>query len=326
MAKPQKVNYVTQHVEAHKRLAADNVSTIDIAIYDALFFIWNYWKWADKLSIHRQDVMSMAKVGSRNSYTASLKKLHEKGYLIYKPSHNALIGSTVTMLIFEPSTEPSTEPSSSPSTAPSTEQCGEPFNKHLETIETLQTEINTLTNKLSSADAEVAASKDLVQERDTEIESLKIQLEKAKRKVAQKEKELATPHWTPLRAAWVAFYKSKFNDAEPTFNAEAGAGLASILKRLQAQTAADLKTKDKKWDEVYAIHVFTHFLMRAFSDEWRANNFRLGILSSHYDSIVNSNPNGKQSTSKPATGGNVDSQSAVAKIIAGNNFLAGHEQ
>jgi uncharacterized phage protein (TIGR02220 family) len=52
----------------------------------------------EELSVNRQDVMSLAKIGNANTYTKLMKDLHEKKYIIYKPSHNPLIGSKVTII------------------------------------------------------------------------------------------------------------------------------------------------------------------------------------------------------------------------------------
>lgn len=123
-----------------------------------------------------------------------------------------------------------------------------------------------------------------------------------------------TPHWNILKELWADFYKKKFNDLEPTFNGGAAAALKSILKRLQQHSSVTTRTKDFPWTEDYAKKVFTHFLQRAYSDTWRAQNFRLSILSSHYDSIITGNETGNTKTGKPATGANVDSKSAYSKI------------
>ena len=79
----------------------DELRAIDISLYNALFLIWNNTEFDTKISINRNDIMKLAKIGSANTYTKSLKKLHDKKYIIYKPSYNALIGSVVTILRFD---------------------------------------------------------------------------------------------------------------------------------------------------------------------------------------------------------------------------------
>lgn len=96
-----KVNYILQHKNAFIKISQDkDITAIDISIYNALFLIWNNCSFADEISINRNDVMNLAKVGNKNTYTSSLKRLNEKGFITYKPSNNPLIGSKVSITIF----------------------------------------------------------------------------------------------------------------------------------------------------------------------------------------------------------------------------------
>lgn len=96
-----KVNYILQHKNAFIKISQDkDITAIDIAVYNALFLIWNNCSFADEISINRNDVMNLAKVGNKNTYTSSLKRLNEKGFITYKPSNNPLIGSKVSITIF----------------------------------------------------------------------------------------------------------------------------------------------------------------------------------------------------------------------------------
>jgi len=97
----QKVDYIQHHKNVNFKMAEDDLSVIDIAIYNALFLIWNHSFFETELSINRNDVMKFAKVGNANTYTKSLKRLHEKKYIIYLPSYNPVIGSKITMCIYD---------------------------------------------------------------------------------------------------------------------------------------------------------------------------------------------------------------------------------
>ena len=77
----QKVDYIQHHKNVNFKMAEDDLSVIDIAIYNALFLIWNHSFFETELSINRNDVMKFAKVGNANTYTKSLKRLHEKNIL-----------------------------------------------------------------------------------------------------------------------------------------------------------------------------------------------------------------------------------------------------
>jgi hypothetical protein len=93
-----KVNYILHHQAVSMKMAQDDIRHTHIALYNALFLIWNNAMFPEELSVNRQDVMSLAKIGNANTYTKLMKDLHDKKYIVYKPSHNPLIGSKVTII------------------------------------------------------------------------------------------------------------------------------------------------------------------------------------------------------------------------------------
>jgi len=98
----QQVNYIEHQKAVYLKMSEDsNITPIHISIYMSLFMIWNNTGFETELSINRNDVMKLSKVGNSNTYTASLKKLTELGYIIYKPSFNPLIGSKVTIITYD---------------------------------------------------------------------------------------------------------------------------------------------------------------------------------------------------------------------------------
>lgn len=127
-----------------------------------------------------------------------------------------------------------------------------------------------------------------------------------------KDKSNTTPFWTAIRDLWIQYYKDRYG-LEPTFRATEATALQSIMKRLQKHTENSPKSKDQEWTEEYAKRVFTYFLELAYKNSWLQRNFRLPILSQSFDSIVASNGT-KHPTTKPATGAEVDSNSAFRKI------------
>lgn len=95
------MNYIEHQRAVYFKLSEDNTLTsIHVSLYMALFMIWNECGFDTELSINRNDVMKLAKIGNANTYTKSLKMLDELGYIKYQPSFNPLIGSKVTMCIF----------------------------------------------------------------------------------------------------------------------------------------------------------------------------------------------------------------------------------
>ena len=66
-----------------------------IALYFALFQVWNQNRFQNPLSINRVEIMKAAKVNSLSTYTKCLRQLQEWEYLEYHPSFNPAIGSKV---------------------------------------------------------------------------------------------------------------------------------------------------------------------------------------------------------------------------------------
>ena len=96
------VNYISHHRNVYFKMSEDNrLSPYHLAVYNALFMLWNECAYANELSINRNDVMMLSKIGSANTYTKCLKDLNDYGYIIYKPSFNPLIGSKITIIRFD---------------------------------------------------------------------------------------------------------------------------------------------------------------------------------------------------------------------------------
>lgn len=101
MKTPQ-VNYILHHKEACKRLT--EIKTFHsghISVYNSLFLLWNETGFKDEFRIIRDDVMTIAKVGSANTYTKILKDLEKMKFIQYKPSYNPLIPSVVKIYNFD---------------------------------------------------------------------------------------------------------------------------------------------------------------------------------------------------------------------------------
>lgn len=109
----QDVNYITHHKAAFKRLCdEESLNSQHLSLYNALFLLWNLSEFEESFPIVRSDVMRMSKIGSANTYTACLKKLHELGYIDYKPSQNPMVCSTVSFYRFDNSIDNTTDNSS----------------------------------------------------------------------------------------------------------------------------------------------------------------------------------------------------------------------
>ena len=96
------VNYIVQHKEAcGKLVAVKRFNSCHIAIYNALFLVWNQSGFPDELPIVRSEIMAISKVGSANTYTKILKDLQTENFITYKPSYNPLIPSIVEIYKFD---------------------------------------------------------------------------------------------------------------------------------------------------------------------------------------------------------------------------------
>lgn len=97
----QEVNYIEHHLNANLKLIDKKLSSSHISLYNALFLIWNQCGFDTDLSINRNDVMKLSKIGSANTYTKCLKDLDKEGLIKYNPSYNPLVGSKINMYRFD---------------------------------------------------------------------------------------------------------------------------------------------------------------------------------------------------------------------------------
>ena len=69
-------NYIIHLNSTFKRFADDeNATPFHISLYMALFHKWNSAKFRNPISVARDDLMFLSKIGSTNTYTKCLKEL-----------------------------------------------------------------------------------------------------------------------------------------------------------------------------------------------------------------------------------------------------------
>lgn len=83
----------------------DRLHATHVSLYISLFTLWNLNRFENPISINREEVMKISKIGSKHTYHKCLKNLSEYGYLKYYPSHNPLRGSKVYMFNFSTTDE-----------------------------------------------------------------------------------------------------------------------------------------------------------------------------------------------------------------------------
>ena len=95
------MNYIKQLTAALEKFTKDDrLNPTHISMYLALFQYWNLSRFSNPISISRNEIMQLSKIGSKVTYHKCIKDLHYWSYLEYRPSHNPFKGSTVMMFNF----------------------------------------------------------------------------------------------------------------------------------------------------------------------------------------------------------------------------------
>ena len=71
------------------------ISSTHISLYLALLQQWHHSGEVTPFIIERNKIMKTAKISARGTYNKYINSLQEYGYIIYTPSHNPSVGSTV---------------------------------------------------------------------------------------------------------------------------------------------------------------------------------------------------------------------------------------
>ena len=107
------MNYIKHLNSVFELFTRDSrLNPTHISLYMALFQFWNINRFPEVFYINREEVMVMAKIGSKATYHRCLRRLHDWKYIRYLPSHNPYKGSQIQMLKFGTSSGSNTGPSS----------------------------------------------------------------------------------------------------------------------------------------------------------------------------------------------------------------------
>ena len=108
------MNYVKHINEFLERVKKDSrLNPTHVSLYFSLFRIWNISRFADSFFINREEVMIVAKIGSKSTYHRCISNLTDWGYITYFPSQNPYKGSRVRLVVFN-SISKSSYPSADP--------------------------------------------------------------------------------------------------------------------------------------------------------------------------------------------------------------------
>lgn len=96
------INYIKHHVEVKKALQLTKKCRPNhISVYEALFSLWNHYRFPTEFSINRAEMMKLSCIGSKNTYTKVMKQLHEWKIVHYLPSYDPLMASKIRMIRFD---------------------------------------------------------------------------------------------------------------------------------------------------------------------------------------------------------------------------------
>lgn len=96
------INYIKHHVEVKKALQQTKKCRPNhISVYEALFSLWNHYRFPSEFSINRAEMMKLSCIGSKNTYTKVMKQLHEWNIVHYLPSYDPLFASQIRMIRFD---------------------------------------------------------------------------------------------------------------------------------------------------------------------------------------------------------------------------------
>ncbi|MGN7722269.1 hypothetical protein [Chitinophaga sp. 22620] len=102
MSEPAGINYVLHQqflfalIRRDGRLHANHIS-----LYFALFQLWNLHRFQSTFPILREEVLSLCRIGSVNTYTRCLKELDMFGYICYHPAGRKGLLSQVSIVPLE---------------------------------------------------------------------------------------------------------------------------------------------------------------------------------------------------------------------------------
>ncbi len=129
----QSMNYIRHITLFYAMLKKDQALTsAHVSLYLALFQCWNVNRFQNPILAHRENIMQLCKIGSKNTYHKCLKELHESRYIYCQPGLNKFqplkislinlekkgVGNHVTQLDFFSQVEPSTAPKNDRVTVP----------------------------------------------------------------------------------------------------------------------------------------------------------------------------------------------------------------
>lgn len=267
------VNYIVQHKEACSKLVTvKHFNSCHIAIYNALFLVWNQSGFPDELPIVRSEIMAISKVGSANTYTKILKDLQAENFITYKPSYNPLIPSIVEIYKFDKGSDKGVDKGS---------------DKGRATYNTINIETTKLLNK-DTFDVFLSEKKLSIED----LKKLKSEIElclpqEEKKSKPRKKKELSESELSIHTQIKNIFLKQYFDlfQTEYSWNVIDGASLKSLI----AQIFSKVKESDKEATlESSGERIKNGYLYLVSGIEvgdWYYKNYSIKIFNSKFNEL-----------------------------------------
>jgi len=97
------MNFISHYRGAMDRFARDGnrLTSHHLALYNALFYYWNLSRFRIPMPVARDDIMTMARIGSTTTYHRCIQQLDLWGYLRYEPTHDTQSRTVVHMYRFD---------------------------------------------------------------------------------------------------------------------------------------------------------------------------------------------------------------------------------
>ena len=97
------MNYIRHLTAFYGKLTTDGrLTPCHVSLYFALFQFWNLNHFINPVSISREQILLLCKIGSNHTYYRVLKDLSNWGYIQYEPSFSPVKGSLINLCIFAP--------------------------------------------------------------------------------------------------------------------------------------------------------------------------------------------------------------------------------
>ncbi len=84
----------------------DRLTAYHISLYMSIFQLWNMNRFKNPVPIDRGELMTLSRIGGRNTYARCMKELDQWGYIRYSPSGNFYTGWNVSCIRFDTGDEP----------------------------------------------------------------------------------------------------------------------------------------------------------------------------------------------------------------------------